>query len=136
MYEQKQSAPFLAELKPSKKLLGLSFGFHFIALVACLLNALPFIIKLTVAAFIMLSLWISYRRVKSESCKISYTEKTGWQISGGNGFESVEILGSTVVTIFVVFLHLKHKPPIIIAYDALDDKEYRKLIVKLKMTFR
>lgn len=136
MYEQKQSAPFLVELKPSKTLRGLSIGVHSIALVACFLNALPFTIKLTTALCILLSMSASYRRLKSESRKISYTEKTGWQISGGNGFEPVEILGSTVVTIFVVFLHLKHKPPIIIVNDALDDKEYRKLIVKLKMTFR
>jgi hypothetical protein len=131
---KKHGAPFVAELKSSRKLQRLIIVIHLIALGASAVNALPLIVKLAIAILIGLNFKINLPRIKIEQRKIRYTEKLGWEISEGGDFEAVAILKSTVVTTVFIFLQMHNKPTILIANDALREDDYRQLIVKLKMT--
>jgi hypothetical protein len=131
---KKHGTPFVAELKPSKNLQRLIIVIHVIALSAGVVNSLPIVVKLTIAALIGLNFKINFPQLKIEQRKIRYTEKLGWEILEGGDFEAVEILKSTVVTTAFIFLQMHNKPTILIANDALREDDYRQLIVKLKMT--
>jgi hypothetical protein len=131
---KKHGAPFVAELKSSRKLQRLVIVIHLIALGASVVNALPLVVKLAIAILIGLNFKINFPRLKIEQRKIRYTEKLGWEISEGGDFVAVEILKSTVVTTVFIFLQMHDKATILIANDALREDDYRQLIVKLKMT--
>ena len=134
MIAKKHGAPFVTELISSKKLQRLVIVTHLIALGASVSNALPLILKLVLAVLIGLNFKLNFPSLKNEQRKIRYTKKLGWEISEGGDFEAADILKSTVVTIFFIFLQIQNKPTILIANDALSEDDYRQLIVKLKMT--
>ena len=90
-------------------------------------------LKLTVAALIGLIFKLSFPKLKSENRKLRYTDKLGWELSTGENYSAVTILKSTVITTEIIFIHLKNKPALLIANDALSVDDYRQLIVKLKM---
>ena len=136
MIAKKHGAPFVAELKSSRKLQRLVIVIHLIALGASAVNALPLVVKLAIAILISVNFKINFPRLKIEQRKIRYTEKLGWEISEGGDFEAVEILKSTVVTTFFIFLQMQGKPTILIANYALSEDDYSRLIVKLKTTVR
>jgi hypothetical protein len=131
---KKYGAPFVAELKPSKKLQRLLIAIHLTALAASAVNTLPLAVKLATAILIGLNFKINFPSLKNEQHKIRYTEKQGWEISEGDDFEAADILKSTIVTTFFIFLQIQNKPTILIANDALSEDDYRQLIVKLKIT--
>jgi hypothetical protein len=130
----KESTPFLAELKPSKKLQHLVVLIHIIALAASVANALPLLIKLAVALAVTVHFKFTFPKFQQEQRKLKYSEKRGWELSDGGDFMQIEILHSTVLTTIFIFLHLRNKPAIIIANDSLSENDYRQLLVKLKMT--
>ncbi len=134
MYTKKYSLPFVAELKPSKKLRQLCILVHAIALGASFANAFPLYLKLLLSVLIAINFIIQYQCLKVENHIIKYMEARGWAMSEGQEFTAVEILKSTVVTTLFIFLHMQNKPPLLIANDSLAEHEYRQLIVKLKMT--
>lgn len=127
-------ASFLAELKPSKNLQRLFIVIHCLALGASAANALPLAAKLAIIFLIGLNFKIGFSRLKNEHRKIRYSEKLGWTVSDGGNFVAVIIAKTTVITTFFIFLHLQNKAAILIASDALNEGDYRQLIVKLKMT--
>ncbi len=133
----------LLRLKPSKRLKKMVVFIHTLALGASMANALAFAIKISLFAIICINLWLSVRRLNLERYTIKHTEAFGWEVSEGLVFVSVEILKSTVITTFALFLHYKHgsqsqpsksgyKKTLLILNDALAEEDYRCLIVKLK----
>jgi hypothetical protein len=139
-----QTALLLA-LSPSKRLKKLVIFVHMIALGAIMSNALVFAIKISLCAFICMHCWLTVRRINAEHFTIRYTEALGWEVSEGCDFTSVEIIKSTVITTFALFLHFNHssqvqswkpghKKTLLVLNDALGEEDYRCLIVKLKTT--
>jgi len=139
----KFESDLLLRLKPSKRLKKMVVFIHTLALGASMANALAFAIKISFFAIICINLWLSVRRLNLEYYTIKYTEAFGWEVSEGLAFTSVEILKSTVITTFALFLHYKHgsqsqpsksgyKKTLLILNDALAEEDYRCLIVKLK----
>jgi hypothetical protein len=154
---RKYEAPLLVKLKPSARLKRLTGFMHGIALMACLANTLPIIIKGALFIIIFLQLWYVMKRPQSGSLAIEHTETRGWEVSMGSHIEAVRILPSTVITIAVIFLHYEvqngvvdcipgnpgifkgrrilkgsRKKNLLVLSDALSEDEYRRLIVKLK----
>ena len=132
---QKTESTLLAELKPSKRLKRLLAVMHMLALGSSIANALPVAVKLALSTGIFMHLRFIIKRLKNEPYKIKHTEALGWEVSDGNGFEQVQILDSTVITIFAIFLHFSsnaHKRSLLIMNDALSEDDYRRLIVRLK----
>ena len=134
MYTHKIIVPFLAKLKPSKLLQQINSAIHLAAWLACFANALPLSIQLCIAFLIGLDFWFNFKRLKSGQNLISYSDTKGWQLADNGGFENIQSLSSTVITAFLIFLHIANKPSIHIAHDALSAEDFRRLIVKLKMT--
>jgi hypothetical protein len=111
---------------------------HVLAMGACLANALPPAIKVSLLIGICLNLWLAVKRLSDAQPIIKYTEAACWEISNGQDFEPVRILNSTVITLYAIFLHAARqdqgKKTIIILRDALLEDDYRRLIVKLRTT--
>lgn len=125
----------LVELKPSKRLIQLLTVVHVLAMGASIANALPISVKLTLLAGIAIHLHWTSQRIKTEQCSIRHSDALGWEIRSNNTFKTVQILGSTVLATFAIFLHVSsdgRKQSVLIASDALDANDYRRLIVRLK----
>ena len=135
----------LIKLGLSKRLKKLVILVHIIALGAILANALATNMKISLFTLSCLHYWLTVRRLKAKYYTIKHTEALGWELSGGGDFAPIEILASTVITTHALFLHFKyrsqaqslkisHKKFLLILNDALDDEDYRWLVVKLKTT--
>jgi toxin CptA len=144
MSDKYQTALLLA-LKPSKRLKKMVVFVYTLALGASMASALAFAVKISLFALICTHLGLTVRRLCAEHFTIKYTEALGWELSEGCDFASVEILKSTVITTFALFLHYKygyqsqswkssHKKTLLVLNDALAEEDYRCLIVKLKTT--
>lgn len=132
---KKLDPSLLLELKPSKQLKRLLVVMHALALGSSIANALPVAVKLALLTGICMHLRFMIKRIKTGQYKIKHTEALGWKISGGGDFESIQILNSTVITVFAIFLHFNknaRKQSLLIANDALSEDDYRRLIVRLK----
>jgi hypothetical protein len=123
-------------LNPSIKLQQFNLAAHGLALIAVFLNNLPWLLRIAIAVIVASDLWIKDKRIKNESRIITYNDRSGWQLKTGANLESIDILTSTVVTPAVIFLHTKARPAQIIVHDALDEDDFRRLIVKLKLTIK
>jgi toxin CptA len=127
----------LVELKPSKRLKRFFVILYVLALGSSIANALPIIVKLTLLAGICMHFRFMNQRLKNEQYIIKHTETSGWEISSGNDFKQIQIMNSTVITVFVIFLHFAdnaNKQSVLIVNDALSEDDYRRLIVRLKTT--
>lgn len=134
---QKHEPSLSVELKPSKRLKRFLVIMHGLALAASIANALPVTVKLALSTGIYIHLRLMIKRLKNQRHKIKQSEALGWEISDGSDFEPVQILSSTVITIFAIFLHFKknaHRQSVLIVNDALSEDDYRRLIVRLKTT--
>ena len=90
--------------------------------------------KLAVAVLIMGDYWLNRSCRRNEDREIAYSEKTCWQIISHGQVKKVTILPSTVITTWLIFLHTRELAPILIAKDSLGEDDFRRLIVKLKIT--
>jgi len=132
--------PLLLELKPSECLKRILVLAHGLALAACAISYLPLVTKFAVPAVICLHLYFVIRHSNKEQYIIKHSEAYAWQVWGEDDFEPVQILNSTVITTFAVFLHIKRekadKQTILVLSDALSEDAYRQLIVRLKSTVK
>lgn len=141
----KIESSLLLTIKPSKRLKKVVIFVHMLALGASMANALVFAIKISLCTLICIHCWWTVKRLTAERYAIKHTEALGWEVSEGCDFASVEILKSTVITTFALFLHFKlgsqaqswkssHKKTLLVLNDALAEEDYRCFIVKLKTT--
>lgn len=135
--------PFMVTLKPSKRLRQLVIAVHWLAMAAAIANALMIVYKVVLIGSVAVHFYYTVKPLNSALCTIKYTDASSWEVGEGGIFESVDILKSTVLTTFAIWLHLKAKPgaagffarnkrTILIISDALEEDDYRRLIVKLK----
>lgn len=110
------------------------------ALTACWLNGLAIGYRLFLGSLLGMA-WLSQAKgLRARSCYLRYTAQQGWSISfdGGNEYRTVTIKSSTVVGSLVTFLHYatddKAFDTMVIWKDALTPGDYRRLIVKLKLS--
>jgi hypothetical protein len=111
---------------------------HLLACGACIANSLAMLIKLGLCIAISIHFWLIIKRLRGQSYQIRYSEKSGWQIATCHDFESIRISTSTLITTFVIILHIKSQNnnnlAILVLSDALCEDDYRQFIVKLKTT--
>ncbi|TRW94738.1 protein YgfX [Candidatus Methylobacter oryzae] len=132
---KKLEPSLLLELKPSQRLKQLLVAMHALTLGASIVNALPVTVKLLLLIAICIHFYFSIKHLESEPYTIKHTDALGWEVSGGSDFKPVQILDSTVITTFAIFLHFTgdaHKRSLLILNDALSKDDYRRLIVRLK----
>lgn len=129
----------LLELKPSQRLERLLVVMHLLALASSIANALPIPVKLALLTGILIHFSFNIKHLKRKHYKIKQSDAFGWEISDGNDFKPVQIMNSTVITLFAIFLHFNNdadKQAVLIVNDALAEDDYRRLIVRLKTTVR
>lgn len=134
---KKHESPLLVELKSSQRLKQLLVVMHALALGSSMANALPITIKWVLLTGVCMHLWFMIKRLKNVQYRIKHNEAVGWELSSGDDFELIQILNSTVITTFAIFLHFTkntHKQSLLILNDALTEDDYRRLIVRLKTT--
>ncbi len=142
---KKHNTSLLLTFKPSSRLKYLLVFVHIMALLAGIGNALPLMVKISLCILIGMHFWMIVRYLKVSNYSISYSEALGWRFSEGGNFASISILKSTVATTLGLVLHIKyqdqlqhlfwlsdHKKTLLILSDALSEKDYRSLIVKLR----
>lgn len=105
----------------------------------------PLIYKASTLVLILVSLILSLKQEKnSKGFVLRYTTAFGWENNHLNDhFDFIEILPSTVLTPFVVFLHYKIKhndqpkqktKAVMILKDAMNNDDFRQLRVELKIS--
>jgi hypothetical protein len=113
---------------------------HIIAFTSVFLTALMLIYKAIIIALIFISLFYYLKReTKFPVFFIRHSLAFGWEIAIlENHFHSFDVLSSTVLTHFLIVLHIKQqnrkKQTILICKDALKNDEFRKLMVELKIS--
>jgi hypothetical protein len=137
MPAKKYQPPLQLALNDSKRLIVLMALIHALALLASVMNSLPSILKCVLLIILVSHYYFQLNKLKTKHHRIEHNE-TGWRLALDNSFEEIQILPSTVISIFVIFLHFKtdNKPKqtLVIVSDALADEDYRCLIVRLKTT--
>jgi toxin CptA len=136
MSQNNYQPPLKLELHCSKRLILLMAVVHGLALIASLINNLPIFFKCVLLIMIVSHFYYQRKQLTSKQCRIEHNE-TGWLLAENNGFEDIQILPSTVISIVAIFLHFKinnHKQTLLIVSDALSEDDYRCLIVRLKTT--
>lgn len=126
------------QIGKSRWLIRLLAAGYVFALIACFLNALALIIKVSLATLVFLHGWQTLKRLARESWQLDFDdESSGWQILESSSTQSIEILPSTVISKSFIFLHYQaagKKCYRLIFRDALvpNINDYRQLIVTLK----
>lgn len=110
---------------------------YVLSLGACFKNALPWAIQFCFAAGISWQMWLWIPHTKQENWQLVYDEESGWKIMEDGATHSIEILPSSVINRFIIFLHYQYDGKRIyrlIAKDAIVSNlnDYRQLIVTLK----
>jgi toxin CptA len=145
MMSQGFEPSLLLELKPSRRLIKMLVFAHVLALVAITANALAWFVKAGLCVGVCTSGWLTVKQVNARHYAIRQSDALGWQLTEGTDWLPIDILQSTVITRFALFLHFKHsfhtqswlfnrEKAWLILSDALAEEDYRWLIVKVKTT--
>jgi len=135
---KKSELPFTIEVKQSHYLLAFIIISHGLALLSSFLIAVQLWIKIIVLCLIAGSLLFylhSYRQ-KRYCYTFKHTAEFGWELAGHSGFSAIRILNSSVITLFVIILHVEYdtkKISLLICKDAVIAEIYRRLLVALKI---
>lgn len=128
-------------IKQSKRLLGFLILVHFVAFIACFINALPAWVNAIIALTIGVHLFYYYKQFYQEQSnyKLLYSTVTGWRIVRQNKeAEIITIQADTVINKYIVILHYKNQSGrscrLLIFKDTLTSPEFSQLAVKIKLS--
>jgi|LakMenE18May11ns_1017448.scaffolds.fasta_scaffold9295077_2 hypothetical protein len=127
------------EIKPSQQHKNVSNVLHFLAILACGVSSLMMLYKAALLIFILMIKHRADKRWQNSIYKLRFTEFSGWEMAFENDdYCGVTILVSSVITPFVIFLHLKphtQKPmALVIAKDCLSKNDFRRLVSRLTLS--
>lgn len=125
------------QIQPSKWLRYLLICVYVLTLIACFLNALPLVAKIGLTVFCLLHGFLTLKKLARENWQLDYDEENGWQKIEVARLQKIQILPSTVISRYVIFLHYQcenQKHYRVILKDALvaNINDFRQLIVTLK----
>lgn len=125
------------QIQPSKWLGRVLICVYVLTLIACFVNALPLIVKIGLAVFCVLHGFLTHRKFVCDNWQLDYDEENGWQKIEAACLQKIEILPSTVISRYFIFLHYlseNKKNYRVIVKDALvtNVNDFRQLIVTLK----
>ena len=113
---------------------------HALAIIACIANTLPVVIKIIIIGAVFSSFWFYWKRymTKPDPYTLLHSEARGWELMDAKQqVNPVSIAGSSVTTPIITLLHLQHKGRLkkimIIVRDSVSAEDYRQLRVRLKI---
>lgn len=132
-------------ITPSSLLVKWLVILHSLAVIVAIFTPFPIIYKTITIVLVLVSLATSIKKERgSKGFILRYTTAFGWEISDSNqSFKSIEILPSTVLTTYMIFLHHRiddsginkqKNKAIMIVKDALIDDDFRRLRVELRIS--
>lgn len=112
---------------------------HLVAILACYFTSVQVYFQLCMMSIIIVFWLICHKCRKTPVMHLRYTSNLGWQVAMGRKvYQNAMILETTVITHVVVFLHFKvdDQPcsAMVIAKDSLSATDYRRLLVRLKLS--
>lgn len=125
------------QIRSSTSLIFLLTLSYIIALIACFLNSLTIAVKLSLIILIIFNSFFTLKKLARENWQLDYDEKNGWQKLEFSRLREIQILPTTVLSRYFVFLHYQcegKKCYRLIFKDALlaNINDFRQLIVALK----
>jgi len=135
----KSEVPIWVEVKQSRYLLILIILTHSLAILSVLMPPLFFGLKLLLIPLIFGSLYFQLYRYKQEFYLfvLKHTTQFSWQLLDKADFVEVQILGSSVISEWLIILHVqidKKRRSLLVFQDAVPAEIYRQLRVSLKIT--
>jgi len=135
----KSEVPIWVEVKQSRYLLILIILTHSLAILSVLMPPLFFGLKLLLIPLIFGSLYFQLYRYKQEFYLfvLKHTTQFSWQLLDKADFVEVQILGSSVISEWLIILHVqigKKQRSLLVFQDAVPAEIYRQLRVSLKIT--
>jgi hypothetical protein len=120
-------------------------GMHGLAIFVVGITAIPIIPQVILIILILFSLIFSLKQEKAiKVYTLRYSTAFGWEITNSeNEFQHIEILPTTVLSPYLIFLHYKInknnytkqiKLYVLITKDKLSNNDFRKLRVELKIS--
>lgn len=118
---------------------------HGLAVFIVGITAIPLIPQVILTILILFSLIFYLKQEKTiKVFTLRYSTAFGWEIANSeNGFQLIEILPTTVLSPYLVFLHYKINSNnqkkqknlyVLIAKDTLSNDDFRKLRVELRIS--
>lgn len=123
----------------SKQLNQLVNALYVCSFAACWLNDLSEKYQWLLGGLVVVFFMIRYRRKRSSPYFLRYTASVGWALSlDGTDYREIQILDGTVITHYAILLYFKTKKKlsqsILIMRDSVSVNDYRRLIVRLKLS--
>ncbi|MEE9336820.1 MAG: protein YgfX [Methylococcaceae bacterium] len=120
-------------------------GMHGLAIFVVGITAIPLISQVILIILILFSLIFYLKQEKAiKIYTLRYSTALGWEMTNSeNEFQLIEILPTTVLSPYLVFLHYKinnnnytkqKKLYVLIAKDTLSNDDFRKLRVELRIS--
>jgi hypothetical protein len=119
-------------------------GMHGLAIFVVGITAIPLIPQVILIILILFSLFFYLKQEKAiKVYTLRYSTAFGWEITNSeNEFQHIEILPTTVLSPYLIFLHYKinnnnkkqKKLYVLIAKDRLSNDDFRKLRVELRIS--
>ena len=127
------------EIKPSQQHEKLFDVLRVLAILSCVLSTLAITYKATLIMLILVLKLIAVSNRQSSIYQLRFTEFSGWEMAfANNDYRHMTILGGSVITTFVVFLHCRmHDQALrtfVIAKDSLSKNDFRRLVVRLTLS--
>ena len=125
--------------EPSRILSFVITILHALAIIACIANTLPVVIKIIIIGAVISSFWFNWKRymTKPDPYTLLHSEARGWELMDAKQqVNPVSIAGSSVTTPIITLLHLQHTGRLkimIIVRDSVSAEDYRQLRVRLKI---
>lgn len=114
---------------------------HVLAILSCLINALPIGVNIVLVLFCCVHFFYYYRQqyLLKKTITLEYTDAFGWRLSVGDSeLEPIAVQGNTIVNKWLVVLHYINERGIthseVIFKDTLTSQEYSLLAARLRIT--
>ncbi len=135
---QKSAPPLCIKVQQSTYLLIFIVAIHSLAILSSIAITLSLAIKLLLIALLVSSFYwqIQGYRHGVYTTTLKYTDVFAWQQRTQQQFTTIQILNSSVITSFIIILHViadNQRRTILIFRDTLPNEIYRQLRVTLKI---
>lgn len=138
---KKHEPTFTVKFSRSKLQLRLMAVIHVLAILSCLINALPIGVNMVLILFCSGHFFYEYKQqyLHKKTRTLEYTDAFNWRLSiGDSQLEPIAVQGSTIVSKWLVVLHFKNEQGInhseVIFKDTLTSQEYSLLAARLRIT--
>lgn len=125
----------------SKIQLRLLVAMHLLAILSCLINALPIELNLLLILFCCVHFYYCYKQqyLHKKAITLEYTDAFDWRLTVGDSrLEPIAVQGDTIINKWLVVLHYKNEQGIshreVIFKDTLTSLEYSLLAARLRIT--